>query len=396
MIPLAERGINGADFQVPKVNPFLTMGDELQEKPELSWSQERLRPEITPLGLKGYFNPGVIPRSDGSITLLARHVEKAAEYGQPDIGSLVEITLRHDGERYQVLEKNTIWNPEDSPHALLEDVRALNDPNGEDKRVFLGATVVMDNTVVDEYGNTKVEKAPYGAIAILDDETQISGAPGRFRPCPELGIGKNMTPLDMNGNFLFREDGKDGDHNFILTIVHYDKDTDTVKKTGELDFKEQMKEAEWGKHRIGTTAALPAEDGTQALVLHGINIEPTNKNPQGEYFRYAFGLACLEKSANGNMRVVGVDPQPMAVPDDFLDESNNVRLAEQLHPERRDAMYLCGQVKRVDRSGILRIDQFPSIGDTETVLGSYPVAKVEDRKEKIYNSQRSREVQIAA
>ena len=302
----------------------------------------------------------------------------------------IEIQPGYDG-KFGVVK---IWNPEDSPEALLEDVRALNDPNGEDKRVFLGATVVMDHTIVDEYGNTKVEKSPYGAIAILDNEGQISNSPKMFRSCPELGIGKNMTPLDMKGNFLFREEGVNGDHNHILSIIHYDKATDTVTKTGELDFREHMKDKPWGKWRIGTTATLPTDDSTQALVLHGINAEPTDQNPYGAYLRYAFGLACLERSSDGEMRIVGVDPQPMAVPDDFLDE-NNVRLAQQLHPELRDPIYLCGQVKRIDRSGILRIDQFPSIGDTEIVLGSYPHARVEDRKEKIYEAQKSHEFQIA-
>lgn len=375
-------------------NPFSTMGGELPQKtPELAWTQERLRPEITPLGLRGYFNPAVIEIRDGTIILLARHVEEAAKYGLPDTGSLVEIKLRHDGSLYQVLDKKQIWEPADSPEALLEDVRALNDPKGEDKRVFLGATVVMDNTVVDEYGNTKVEKAPFGAITILDDESRISGAPKRFRPCPELGPGKNMTPLDMKGNFLFREEGENGDHNFILSIIHYDNATGMVTKTGELDFTEHMKDAEWGKWRIGTTAAMPSDDSTLTLVLHGINTEPTDKNPYGAYFKYAFGLACLERLEDGTLNIVGVDPKPMAVPEDFLNKSNGM---VQLHPELRNAIYLCGQVRRTDKNGITHFDQFASYGDTEIVLGSYPVAKVEDRTEKILMFQKSNAVPIAA
>lgn len=375
-------------------NPFSTIGGELlQRTPELPWTQERLRPEITPLGLRGYFNPAVIEMSDGTITLLARHVEKAAEYGLPDAGSLVKITLKHDGARYQVLEKEQIWEPADSPDALLEDVRALNDPKGEDKRVFLGATVVMDNTVVDEYGNTKVEKTPFGAIAILDDESQISGAPKRFRPCPELGPGKNMTPLDMKGNFLFRKEGEDGDHNFILSIIHYDNSTDTVTETGELDFTEHMKDAEWGKWRIGTTTVMPSDDSTQTLILHGINTEPTDKNPYGAYLKYAFGLACLEKMEDGTLNIVGVDPKPMAVPEDFLNDGNDM---EQLHPELRNAIYLCGQVRRTDKNGIIHLDQFPSYGDTEIVLGSYQVPVVKDRTVKILKFQKSNAVPKAA
>lgn len=391
---LAERGIDGESFKIPKVKTFLIMGDELQqEAPEFPWMQERLRPEITPLGLRGYFNPAVIPRSDGSITLLARHVEKAAEYGLPDTGSLVEITLKHDGAQYQVLDKKQIWEPADSPEALLEDVRALNDLKGEDKRVFLGATVVMNHEVVDEDGHTNIEKAPYGAIAILDDENQISDAPKRFRPCSELGVGKNMTPLDMKGNFLFREEGEDGDHNFILSIIHYDQVTDTVTKTGELDFTEHMKGGEWGRWRIGTTAALPTDDSTQTLVLHGINTEPTDKNPYGAYFKYAFGLACLERLEDSTLNIVGVDPKPMAVPEDFLNESNDM---VQLHPDLRDAIYLCGQVRRIDKNGIIHLDQFASYGDTEIVLGSYQVPVVKDRTEKILKFQKSHAVPIAA
>lgn len=161
--------------------------EPLKDNRESLWAVDRLRPEITPLGLKGYFNPAVIPRSNGTVTLLARHVKNAAEYGQPDAGSLVEITLKHDGLRYQVLDKKPIWKPEDSPDALLEDVRAFNNPTGEDKRVFLGATVVINNKVTDENGQKKDEPVTYGAIAILDDEGQISDAPKRFRRCLEIG-----------------------------------------------------------------------------------------------------------------------------------------------------------------------------------------------------------------
>lgn len=394
MLP-GERGISVEDFKIPQVNPFLVMSDESLQENRESWMQERLRPEITPLGLKGYFNPAVIEMNDGTIALLARHVEKAAEYGMPDTGSLVKIILEHDGSRYQVLAIEQIWNPEDSPGALLEDIRALKGPKGKDKRVVLGATVVMDDTVVDMYGHTKVEKAPYGAIAILDDETQIPDAPKRFRYCRELGRGKNMTATDMEGNFLFREEGKDDDHNFILSIIHYDQATDTVTKTGELDFRAHMRGKKWGGWRIGTTAVLATDDSTQALVLHGISIDkvPTTQNPYGVFFRYSFGLACCERLANGTWNIVGVDPQPMTVPDDFSNES--ARLGEQLHPELRDAIYLCGISQRTNKDGEKFVDTLASYGDTEIFLASFPVEAVLKRMEQIYESQRLREAPIA-
>ena len=379
------------DFSVDFLDPNkfnLFMDDELQrQNSESSWTQERLKPKITPLGLKGYFNPAVIPRSDGTITLLARQVGKPAEHGRPDMGPLVEITLKHDGSEYQVLEKQQIWKPEDSPQALIEDVRALNDPKGENKQVFLGATVVVDRTVVDEFGQKKVEPAAYGAIAILDDETQISDAPQRFRICPELGIGKNMTPIDMNGNFLFREEGVDGDHNFILSVIHYDEATDTVTKTGELDFREQMKGVPWGNWRIGTTAAMLTDEKIQTLVIHGIRTEKVPQSPDGNMYYYSIGIACLEKQEDGTLRIVGVDPQPMVTPDDFSDESKK-RLGEQLHPNLRDATYLCGIVKQTDGNGNESIDQFISYGDTETMLASISVNDIKERTQQIYASQR--------
>jgi hypothetical protein len=359
------------------VNEKLIVGN-----PERQVPIERLYPMIQSLGLEGYFNPAVIPgRNPGEIILLARHVENAAAHGLPDVGQLVRIDLSYNSLKatYEVVAKTVIWDPADTPGQSLEDVRAFASESGA---IVLGATIVINKEVVDGQGKTKTEPTPYGAIAYLDHLDQIDQAARIFRVCEMLGPGKNLTPIDESGNFMYRPDSKDHYHKLIL--VHWNTEDNTISFEGELDFASWLKDSQWADWRMGSTAQLIAIDDSKfVFMIHGIHMDQVDKsiNPYAEFYTYSIGLAFLEKLENGKFKIIKVDPQPIAVPGDFV-KADGEPMGKQLHPELRNAIYLCGYTSRVE-NGKFYLDLFMSYGDTETFLVSYLLADIFDRFETI-------------
>lgn len=254
---------------------------------------------------------------------------------------------------------------------LVEDIRAFQNPEDKNAPIFLGATIVMKRIVVRPGFPTEINPVPFPAIAV-SDKKHIADIPKLFRPCPELGPGKNMTPLDSLGNYAVRQEGKE--NNFVLTLCHYDQRSDSVTVTGKLDFQEHMKDVPWGLDSIGTTAA-PIDVGDFLLLpIHGIRtdkVTPLKENPDGLFYTYSLGLAVLKKSFDGTLlSVVGVDKSPLIQPKDFVIE--NVQMGKQLHPELREAIYLCGYVERTDKNGTKFLDMFVSYSNVKFFSYQFP------------------------
>jgi hypothetical protein len=314
----------------------------------------RLRPtDIKPL-LSTDFNPAVIPLKGNTTAFLSRYVPIAAEVGEPDAGLLRQHIATHSPEGNYTLKKtDTIWSPEDSPTHLIEDVRARREQNG---RIRLGATIVVDHT-------------PYGAFATLEHEEAIPSAAEKFQLCKDLE-GKNMTPIDDEGNFLFRREGEG--HNHILTQLHYDEASHMMQEVGQLNFAPHIPgdSTFWGSWRIGTTFA-PIRDGeTEILIMHGIHTELVpvmQKNPDGIKYHYSMGQAALQVDEKGLRSVIAVDPNPLIVPEDFSSE-DGTRLGKQLHPDLRVAIYVCGATERTDTQGETYVDIVVSYGDTTSFV----------------------------
>jgi predicted GH43/DUF377 family glycosyl hydrolase len=270
-------------------------------------------------------------KETGHIFLMPREVKRAGDHGQPDKGMLVILELNTQGE---VIHEMVVWKPEnDDLH--LEDPRAIVLENG---KVLIGLTAV-----IKENG----EYYPYPAVIELDTANWKKALPTP-QICKEIGVGKNLTPINQD-TFFFRKEGSANSHK--LHVLNWDGHD--LTPAGEMQLSADIPWAPW---RIGTTMPPIWVNENEALMLiHGIKIE------NGKYV-YSLGRSRLKK--NDDTYNIEVDHNPILTPDNFVTDGKS--LIGELHPELRRVVYSCGGIiKRQDDQDILSL--FTNVGDKQTV-----------------------------
>ncbi len=284
------------------------------------------------------------PQNNGNTFLVAREVKIAGGQGEPDKGDMVLLELDHQGN---VLQEKVVWKLEGASQ-LLEDARAFVCKNGQ---VLLGLTAVVEEG----------EKAiPYPGVAILDNADQSVDALPEVKVLRQFGPGKNMTPLNDTGTFLFRQDGPE--HNHDLLVFDWNGEDAIVK--GKIHFPKDIPWAQW---RTGTTMPpIWINEKEALLIFHGIT------KVDGKYI-YSIGRAKLFVSDDDSLEKryqVEVDYKPLLTPDHFLDQ-NGQQLVEELHPEFRRVVYACGGVMKKIQSK-LTLALYVNVGDRQTVEVQIP------------------------
>ncbi len=332
------------------------MDEEFKEIPV----KTETRPEILEIreieGLENHFNAAVWWRSSGEIALLARFLNKAAEWGEADKGRLVldyipteliELGLMND----KVIEEEQVWDPE-GKQILLEDPRALVLRDG---RILIGLTAVRKN----ELG----EVIPEAALMYLKSRDQVGQIQETdYQIIKNLGPGKNFTPVDSE-TFLYRKEGDENNHK--IHVIGWNEATRQAIEKGVIEMPNDL---DWASYRTGTTMPPIWLNEKEALMIfHGIKkVEVVQANGEKKYrYDYALGKAILRKDENGRLYVnpEEVGREPILTRDDI--RVNGKHIEGELHPERR-VVYCCGGVLE-KRKGRDVLDLFVNVGDIKTM-----------------------------
>lgn len=308
-------------------------------------------------GTEGFYNAAAW-EVDGVTYLLGRNVKEAGGEDEPDVGSLVLLTLGPDGN---IASSREIWKPEGGEH-LLEDARALLLPDG---KIAFGLTAVTREG--DRY-------VPYPAVLITSTEElskgtlpepkiiKVMGKGDQTTPLgEEMGssIGKNVTAIGPN-MFAFRPDGT----MHQLQVFEY-KESGEVSHRQYIDFPDNISWAEW---RIGTTMPPVWLNANEAIFpIHGINIVDGR-------FDYSIGTSRLRKDENGILTVDNISQEPIIHPDLFVGMFDKDGV--ELHGERR-VVYWCGGIPVYNDSGELQyLKGYINVGDKRTVEVTLSVDKL--------------------
>ncbi len=285
------------------------------------------------------------PSENANTFLMAREVHIAGGQGEPDKGDMVLLEVDAQGK---VIQEKVIWKLEGASQ-LLEDARAFVCKDG---KVLLGLTAVTEE-------NGKA--TPYPAVVTLDNAHKPNDQLPQVQVLKQFGPGKNMTPLDDHGTFLFRQDSPE--HHHHLLVFSWDGEHEAQVK-GQVQFPTDIPWAQW---RTGTTMPpIWINDHQALMIFHGITKQ------DGKYI-YTLGRALLNISnddAINKKYTVQVDYNPLVTPDDFLDDHGR-SLVEELHPHLRRVVYACGGVlRRVENQLVLAL--YVNVGDRQTVEVQLP------------------------
>jgi len=322
---------------------------------------------------EGIFN--VTPLDiDGVTYLLGRKVEAAAPWGQPDVGPLVMSEL--DANR-NIVSTTEILNPSSSGFSL-EDPRARQTSKG---------TIIGVTAVSEEAGRVKAYPAliklgtpkellsgPFPQVRIIDK----FGGGSQTAPIEGLVEGKNSTSIDET-NLIYRPEGM----NHTLQVL--DVANDRAAHVGFIDIPTDIP---WALYKIGTTTPpepLNDQPGLNDNVrefffkFHGLNktidgeiVDPDTESDDVVY-RYSIGTARLLRwtgvDSDGKEKVSfsvdNISREPIITPESFPVLTDGRQ--KELHPDKRQAVYLCGSVPTRNTAGeLVREELFPNEGDMRT------------------------------
>ncbi len=271
-----------------------------------------------------------------SLCFIGREVIKAGEIGEPDTGILKLFEINKDG---QIIHERIIWKPEYNG-INLEDPRALQLPN---ENLIIGLTCVLRDK--------KGQPVPFPAIVKIDYLNSWKQNLPPFLVIDTFGPGKNITPID-NTTYLFRPDSEDYHHKILV----FSLDSQVPKKISDINFSQNLPWALW---KIGTTMPPFWLTANEALfIVHGI----TKQYVDGiEKYIYSIGRAKLIRK-KASFKVI-VAPEPILVPDDFLN-NEGLPLVKELHPESRRVVYSCGGI--INRNKKNSLSLYVNVGDRAT------------------------------
>ncbi len=293
------------------------------------------------------FNVAVWQKTgEDSLYFIGREVTTAGEKGEPDTGLLKLFEVSSSGN---VIREKIIWKPL-YEGINLEDPRALELPR---ENLIIGLTAVLR----DKKGNP----IPFPAIVKIDSFSSWKEGLPPFLVIDTFGPGKNLTPISKH-TFLFRPDSVDYFHKLLVFSLH----SQIPEKLGIIQFPKDLPWASW---RIGTTMPPIWFTPHEALfIIHGISLQ-TIKGKQK--YVYSIGRAKLLRKDN-KFKVI-VAPEPILIPDDFLDKEG-APLVEELHPELRRVVYSCGGVIKKHTPDILSL--YVNVGDRTTFEVELPLAEL--------------------
>ncbi len=306
-------------------------------------------------GFDDRFNATLWWTRDGAIMALVREVKVVAEEGEPDIGTLVQLKQAARIEQDRMLEvrledyipiaEQEVWNPTDQ-EVFLEDPRSLL--SADESSVVIGLTALVTE---------EDKQIPYPAIITLsrDHFEQIIPTKVQVIRDKELGIGKNLTPVEDTDHlttFLYRSE--EDKANFRLTHFSLDKNSKEIKRLGSIDFSKYLEDLNWPDW-IGTTMApIAINNNKYLMVLHSV------KNGNGEPV-YSFWRAMLTKGEKGELAVEKVDSQPI------LTRNDVGYPGLELHKGKR-VIYACGGIIESEK-----LHLFVNVGDKTTVRVVFPL-----------------------
>ena len=307
----------------------------------------------------GFYNAAAFVGPDGKTILVGRQVAQAGEYDQPDVGTLVAVTLDNGA----VVETREIWAPENRdetdesamPGDLIEDLRVA-EKDGQ---------IAFDVTRLSPLGGSYT---PYPAFtdfvspeSLLADglpsTTYLANVdPARYYMQP----GKNTTRI-LPDHILYRPDNMD--HGFVVHKIREDGSSEIVQ---ELPFSEIPF---WGKYRMGSTMPpVWLNENEAVLIIHGITFDQN-------MYRYTIGSARLYRREDGSFAIDNVSPNPHLTPEMFTELFPNEQV--ELHPELRQALYATGGVVHHSDTGTPQnIELFPNVGDTRTVSATLSIEDI--------------------
>ncbi len=273
---------------------------------------------------------------DESICFIAREVTTPGKNGEPDTGILRLYEVAKNG---LAIHERVIWQPL-YDNISLEDPRALLLENGN---LLIGLTAILrDNTG---------KPMPFPAVVKIDSLSSWKQELPPFLFINTFGPGKNLTPID-NTTYLFRPESEHYYHRLLVFSLH----SQVPEKLADIEFPTDLI---WAKWRMGTTMPPLWITPDEALfIVHGISKQIVNGS---EKYIYAIGRAKLTRK-NGAFKVT-VAPDPILVPDNFLDIEGNPLVSE-LHPDLRRVVYSCGGVIKKDTPDTLSL--FVNVGDRTT------------------------------
>jgi predicted GH43/DUF377 family glycosyl hydrolase len=283
------------------------------------------------------YNMGVWEKSQGdSLCFIGREVAAAGEYGEPDTGILKLFEISKDGD---ILHERVIWKPL-YDGINLEDPRALQLP---DENLIIGLTCVLRDK--------KGDPIPFPAVVKIDYLHSWKQNLPPFLVIDTFGPGKNITPIDKS-TYLFRPDATDYYHKILVFSLK----SQIPEKLDDVEFPLDLP---WAKWRIGTAMPPIWLTPDEALfIIHGI----TKQNIDGkEKYIYSIGRAKLIRK-NNKFQVI-VAPEPILIPDDFLN-NEGLSLVKEMHPEIRRVVYSCGGIIKKNKQDTLSL--YVNVGDRTT------------------------------
>ena len=323
--------------------------------------ESRVIPGMPP----GFYNAAAWQEGD-DVYLLGRYLEKAGESGKGDPGPMVLVTLSEGA----VSAMQTVWEPEEGGRCgdQLEDPRVVH---------YAGAAVLAFSRLAPVRGR----HVPFPAVAVtsaaqlkqgLFPETRhIAGLGtmmvGRGHDKLSLQPGKNTTPIGGPAgahDFMFRANGD----NHALTFLSLDQDL-RVQRRQRVELAPNQIPL-WGQDTIGTTMPpVWLNDNEALLILHGFTRDGDGR-PQ-----YVMGSARLCMDQRGTYSIDNISRRPILTPGALAALFPGEQV--QMHPEERDAMYMCGGVVAYDGAGEpAYLHCFPSVGDTRTVASMFDIRAI--------------------
>jgi len=273
---------------------------------------------------------------DNTLYFIGREVAKPGQAGEPDAGILKLFQVDKEGK---IIHEKVIWKPL-YDGINLEDPRALELPN---ENLIIGVTAVLRNKIG--------EPVPFPAIVKIDSYNSWKKQLPPFLVIDTFGPGKNLTPLGSH-SFLFRPDALDYRHKIMVFSLH----SQVAEKIGDIIFPRDLSWAEW---KIGTTMPPVWLTKNEALlIIHGISIKKINGND-----RYIYSLGRSKLTRVGDKFTISVAPDPILIPDDFLNPQG-LPLVEELHPDLRRVVYSCGGIIKKNKKDILSL--YVNVGDRTT------------------------------
>ncbi len=287
-------------------------------------------------------------QSSDSVFFIGREVNQPGSVGEPDTGILKLFELNTNNV---IINERIIWKPR-YDGINLEDPRALQ---LENDKLIIGVTAVLRDK--------KGVPVPFPAIIKIDSNNTWQNELPPFLIIETFGPGKNLTPIN-NTTYLFRPDDPEYNHKILVFSLH----NQVPEKICDIIFPTTLPWAQW---RIGTTMPpIWINDHEALFIIHGITIE--NKDNQPKYI-YSLGRAKLTR--HDNCYDLTVAPEPILVPDNFVEEDGQP-LVNELHPNLRRVVYSCGGLIKKNKQDALSL--YVNVGDRTTFEVDFSLAELKE------------------